>query len=71
MCCVPDMLDSMGRTDFVFRAAILHQNRELRVDLDIENNEWAALLRDSYLMATYAIVNEAYLECRPYSIQLP
>lgn len=47
------------------------RNRKLRVDLDIENNEWAALLRDSYLMATYAIVNEAYLECRPYSIQLP
>jgi hypothetical protein len=62
--CILDVLDSTGKTDFGFRAAFLHQNRELGVDLDIENNEWAGLLQDSYLMATYAIINEICLECR-------
>lgn len=62
--CILDVLDSTGRTDFGFRAAFLHQNRELGVDLDIENNEWAGLLQDSYLMATYAIVNKICLEFR-------
>jgi Ubiquitin family len=64
VCCVLEVLDSTGRTDFGFRAAFLHQNRELGVDLDVKNNEWAALLKDSYLTATYAIVNEVCLECR-------
>jgi hypothetical protein len=62
--CVLDVVDGTGKNDFGFRAAFLHQNRELDVDLDIENNEWAELLKDSYLMATYAIVNEICLECR-------
>jgi hypothetical protein len=62
--CILDVLDCTGKTDFGFRAAFLHQNRELGVDLDTENNEWASLLQDSYLMATYAIVNEICLECR-------
>ncbi|KAH8765886.1 hypothetical protein F5882DRAFT_474438 [Hyaloscypha sp. PMI_1271] len=62
--CILDVLDSTGKTDFGFRAAFLHQNRELGVDLAIENNEWAGLLQDSYLMATYAIINEICLECR-------
>jgi len=62
--CVLDVLDNTGKTDFSFRAAFLHQNRELGVDLDIENNEWAGLLRDSYLMATYAVINKICLECR-------
>ena len=61
---VLDVLDSTGRTDFGFRASFLHQNRELGVDLEIDNNEWARLLKNSYLMATYAVVNEVCLECR-------
>jgi hypothetical protein len=62
--CMLDVLESTGRTDFGFRAAFLHQNRELGVDLQIENNEWARLLQDSYLMATYAIINKICLEYR-------
>lgn len=62
--CVLDMLDSTGRTDIGFRAAFVHQNRELGVDLDIDNNEWAGLLKDSYLMATYAVISGVCLECR-------
>jgi hypothetical protein len=62
--CILDVLDSTGKTDSRFRAAFLHQNRELGVDLDIENNDWAGLLQDSYLMATYAIINGICLECR-------
>ncbi|KAH6706628.1 hypothetical protein BKA61DRAFT_698509 [Leptodontidium sp. MPI-SDFR-AT-0119] len=62
--CVLDVLDSTGKNDLGFRATLLHQNRELGVDLVIENNEWAELLQDSYLMATYAIINEICLECR-------
>jgi hypothetical protein len=46
------------------RAAFVHQNRELGVDLNIDKNEWAELLNDSYLKATYMIVNEVCLECR-------
>lgn len=62
--CVLDILDSTGKTDFGFRAAFLHKNRELGVDLDIDNNEWLGLLRDSYLMATYAIIHKICLDCR-------
>lgn len=62
--CVSDVLDGTGRTNVGFRAAFVHLNRELGVDLNIENNEWAELLRNSYLIATYAVVNEVCLECR-------
>jgi len=64
VCCVLDLLDCTGKTAFGFRAAFLHQNREMGVTIDAENNEWTSLLQDSYLMATYAIVNEVCLECR-------
>lgn len=64
---VLDVLDSTGRTDGCggwFRAAFVHQNCELGIDLTVSRNEWMGLLTDSYLMATYAVVNEICLECR-------
>ncbi|EON67648.1 hypothetical protein W97_06791 [Coniosporium apollinis CBS 100218] len=61
---VLDVLDSTSRTEIGFRAAFVHQNRELGVDLEIDNNEWAGLLKDSYLMATYVVVDEVCLEYR-------
>ncbi|KAH8807584.1 hypothetical protein F5884DRAFT_731446, partial [Xylogone sp. PMI_703] len=62
--CVLDVLDSTGTTKLGCRAAILLQNRELSLDLYSGLNEWTVLLQDSYLMATYAIINEICLECR-------
>jgi hypothetical protein len=64
VCCVLDILDGTGRTDLGLHAALLYQNRELGVDLDYDKNEWAGLLKDSYLTAAYAIINEVCLECR-------
>ncbi|EMD64591.1 hypothetical protein COCSADRAFT_115413 [Bipolaris sorokiniana ND90Pr] len=61
---VLDVLDSTGKDDVGFHAAFLHGNSEHGVDIDERNNEWAHLLRDTFLMATYAIVNETCLECR-------
>lgn len=62
--CVLDVLDDTGNTDNGFRAAFLYQNRELDIHLTMHSNEWASLLKDSYLTATYAIVNNLCLECR-------
>ena len=37
--CVLHVLDNTGKTIMGFRAAFLHQNRELGLDLDVKNNE--------------------------------
>jgi hypothetical protein len=61
---VLDVLDNTGKDDSGFHAGFLYGNSEFGVDIDEHNNEWINLLKDSYLVATYAIVNEKCLECR-------
>jgi hypothetical protein len=59
---VLDILDHTGVTSSAFQAALLHQNRESIVEFETKSNDWMSLLKDSYLMATYAIVNKTCLE---------
>lgn len=61
---VLEVLESTGTSGLGFRAALLYHNREQGVDIDLGNNEWASLLKDSIRMATYALVNSVCLECR-------
>ncbi|VUC33094.1 unnamed protein product [Clonostachys rosea] len=60
--CVLDVLDCTGCNRSGFQAAFLHQDNESIVNIDPRVNDWADLLKDSYLTATYAIVNEVCLE---------
>ncbi|CAH0054222.1 unnamed protein product [Clonostachys solani] len=59
---VLDVLDGTGCNKSGFQAAFLHQDNENIINIDPRNNDWADLLKDSYLTATYAIVNEVCLE---------
>jgi ubiquitin len=59
---VLDALEQTGTTDSGLHAAFLHQNRERIVKIETKNNEWAGLLKDSYLTAAYAVVNNVCLE---------
>lgn len=61
---VLDVLDSTGKSESGLRAAFLHQNSEVGIDLPDTGNEWSHLLKDSYLTATYAIINNTCLEYR-------
>ncbi|KAL1596648.1 hypothetical protein SLS60_009296 [Paraconiothyrium brasiliense] len=61
---VLDVLDSTGKTEWGLRAAFLHQNSEIGVDIASRGNEWSHLLKDSYLTATYAVINNTCLEYR-------
>ncbi|CAG9977814.1 unnamed protein product [Clonostachys byssicola] len=59
---VLDVLDGTGCNKLGFQAAFLHQDNESVINIDPRDNDWADLLKDSYLTATYAIVNEICLE---------
>ncbi|KAH7035982.1 uncharacterized protein B0I36DRAFT_347689 [Microdochium trichocladiopsis] len=61
---VLDVLDHTGLTDAGFQAAFLHENCESVIELETKANDWAELLKDSYLTATYAIINAVCLEYR-------
>ncbi|KAI3325876.1 hypothetical protein HD806DRAFT_426204 [Xylariaceae sp. AK1471] len=61
---VLDILDNTGITNSGFQAALLHQNYENVVRFETKRNDWMSLLKDSYLTATYAIVNRMCLEHR-------
>jgi hypothetical protein len=64
--CVLDVLDSSGMTDRGFQAAFIYENEEIALQIDTKKNEWAKILTDSYLMATYALVDEVCLEYRRF-----
>ncbi|KAI9152315.1 Ubiquitin-60S ribosomal protein L40 [Paramyrothecium foliicola] len=61
---VLDVLHDTGCTDRGLQAAFLHQNHESVVTIETKYNDWALLLKNSYLTATYAIINEVCLEFR-------
>ncbi|KAF2110328.1 hypothetical protein BDV96DRAFT_200296 [Lophiotrema nucula] len=61
---VLDVLDDTGQYEKGLRAGFLYCGSELCIHINERNNEWAGLLKDSYLMATYAIVNDVCLEYR-------
>jgi hypothetical protein len=61
---VLDVLNSTGKSELGLRAAFLHQNRDIGVDIAEKGNEWSYLLKDSYLFATYAVINNTCLEYR-------
>ncbi|KAI1377583.1 hypothetical protein F4677DRAFT_41307 [Hypoxylon crocopeplum] len=59
---VLDVLNNTGCTESGLQAAFLHENSENVVTLETKDNDWASLLQDSYLTATYAIINRVCLE---------
>jgi ubiquitin len=59
---VLDVLEQTGLTDSGLQAAFLHQNREQIVPIETKHNNWASLLKDSYLTAAYTVVNNVCLE---------
>lgn len=59
---VLDALEQTGTTGSGLQAAFLHQNGEKIVKIETKNNDWAGLLKDSYLTAAYAVVNNVCLE---------
>jgi hypothetical protein len=62
VCSVLEVLDSTGKADSVFRAAFINKDKELGFNIKLGGNEWASLLKDSYMMATYAIIGDHCLE---------
>ena len=63
VCCILEILDGTGRVDNSFVAGYLGNGLEKSVSLDLQKNDWTELLRDSHLMAVYALVNQRCLEC--------
>lgn len=63
VCCVLEVLDTTGHANDRFTAGVFNNYQESAVTLDHRANDWTALLTDSYLMATFAVVNEICLEC--------
>jgi hypothetical protein len=61
---VLDVLDHTGSEGGNLQAAVLHHNTESMINLKTRYNDWIELLGDSYLTATYAIVNDVCLEYR-------
>ncbi|KAI1840949.1 hypothetical protein JX266_012885 [Neoarthrinium moseri] len=61
---VLNVLDNTGSNDVGLKAAVLHQNSESIIHIKARSNDWVRLLKDSYLTATYAIVNRVCLEFR-------
>jgi hypothetical protein len=62
VCSVLEVLDKTGKGAEGFTAAFLNNRQECSVYFSPEYNDWSSLLRDSPLMAVYAIVNEKCIE---------
>jgi hypothetical protein len=63
VCCVLEVLDTTGYANDRFTAGVFNNNQESAVALDHQANDWTVLLKDSHLMATFAVANEICLEC--------
>jgi hypothetical protein len=63
VCGVLEILDTTGYANDRFTAGVFNNNQESAVTLDHRANDWTALLKDSHLMATFAVANEICLEC--------
>jgi Ubiquitin family len=63
VCCVLEALDTTGYANDRFTAAIFNHNAESSIILEHKSDDWCTLLKDSHLMAVFAIVNSSCLEC--------
>jgi hypothetical protein len=63
VCCVLEILDKTGAGEDGLIAAFLNVRQECSITLDDRLNNWASLLRDSHLMAAYALISEVCIEC--------
>ncbi|KAK5277889.1 hypothetical protein LTR40_009839, partial [Exophiala xenobiotica] len=63
VCYVLEILDKTGKREEGLAAAFLNKRHEYSITFDGHLNEWSSLLRDSHLMATYAVVNNLCIEC--------
>jgi len=64
VCTALELLDSTGRDqNEQFKAAFLEGNQEFSIPFKTRMTDWSVALRDTHLMAAYAIINEICLEC--------
>jgi hypothetical protein len=63
VCCVLKSLSTTGFENDRFTAAVFTRNDESAVVLDHRTNEWCRLLKDSHLMAVFALVSSKCIEC--------
>jgi hypothetical protein len=62
VCSVLEVLDSTGYANDRFTAAIFKRNEECAVTLNRRADDWCQLLKDSHLMAVFAIINSTCLD---------
>ena len=66
VCCLLELLDSTGRHDHNFDAALLYNDDESVVRIDRrgkDTNDWSMAIEDNHLTCAYAIINEQCLNC--------
>lgn len=61
--CVLDLLNTTGFANDRFTAAIFNNSVESAVVLEHRHDDWCTLLKDSDIMAVFAVVNSCCLEC--------
>ena len=64
ICALLELLHLTGDQGQHLVAAYFSNRVDGQVELDIQGNEWAKCLRDSFRTATYAVVGEVCLKCR-------
>jgi hypothetical protein len=64
VCSALEALDCTGIHDNKLVVGFLNNEEEWAVQLDVKRNEWAYLLQDSHLSASYVIIHKVCLECR-------
>ena len=63
-CSVLEALDTTGCRDNTFVAGLFNNGQDFSVNLSLKKNNWACFLKDSPLMAVYAVMNRVCLECQ-------
>ncbi|KIW09894.1 hypothetical protein PV08_11995 [Exophiala spinifera] len=63
VCYVLEILDKTGKREDGLAAAFLNNRQEYSITFDDHLNDWSSLLRDTHLMATYAVINDVCIEC--------
>jgi hypothetical protein len=64
VCYTLDLLSPTGTNDSKLEVAFFNNGQELSLNLEVETNTWALLLKDTPLMAAFCMVNERCLGCR-------
>ena len=64
LCSILEALDTTGCRDDTFVTGFFNRGQESSVQLSLKENDWACFLKDSPLMAVYAVMNRVCIECQ-------